>query len=274
MADRERIILQGTEARVTGGDGASVETSLDNFVGAVEQASVRGLDAEALADNVKWKVTSGPLTVCIIEQKPQLRRFKWIEANSPAPLGPQAKYKDRRLATPYVVLKVPFLRGAIVPRVELFYRNEPLRRLDDALCWSNLLNVSPNAYNCVAWVCTQYLAHEKAAPGTTGALDALMHHVLGLGGWNLSSELHEGKSAWSKAKEDGIDKRVTDVDRWEAESVRDPRFVLKVKWKPVGLTVGQLLEKELGLHGTARKLNTTAELVNVLLAGNGRKGGA
>ena len=273
MAEPERIILQGDQARVTGGDGAGVETSLDRFVGAVEQASVRGLDMEALADNVKWKVTSGPLTVCIVEQKPQLRRFRWIAADSPAPLGPQAKYRDRRLATPYVVLKVPFLRGAIVPRVELFYRTEPLRRLDDALYWSNLLNVSPSAYGCVAWVCTQYLAHEKAAPGTTGALDALMHHVLGLGGWNFSSELHEGKSAWSKAREDGLDKRVTDLDRWEAESVRDPRFVLKVKWKPVGLTVGQLLDNELSKHGGARNLGTTVELVNVLLASNGRQGG-
>ncbi|MBI3464783.1 MAG: hypothetical protein HY000_17265, partial [Planctomycetes bacterium] len=93
------------------------------------------------------------------------------------------------------------------------------------------------------------------------------------GGWNRSSEASEGSSAFSKAKKDGVDPRVTDVDRWEAESVRDPRFVLSVQWKPVGLTVLQLLEAELKYHGV-RNPDSATELANLLLSSrNGRKGG-
>jgi hypothetical protein len=232
------------------------------------------LDDEALADNLKWKITSGPLTVCIVELKPQLRRLVVIDPASAAPFGPEAIYRERRLAFPYVVLKVPFFKGKIVGRVELFYRNQPLRDLGDELHWSNLLNVSPRAYGCVAWLCTQYLAHERPAPGITAGLDAVIHHLFG-GGFNLSSERHEGQSCFSKAKADQIDPRVTDLDRWESESLRDPRFVLQVEWKPVGLTVRQLVETELKLAGVAPQLSNSAELVSVLLSHrNGRKRGA
>ena len=267
----ERIILEGQQVCVTGGDGADARSELARFVQAVQRAAVQGLDGEALADNLKWKVTSGDLAVCVAELKPQLRRVLWIAPDSPAPFGPTATYKERRLAFPYLVLKAPFLKGKLVGRAELFYRNEPLRTLGDALYWPNLLNVSPNSYGCLAWLCTQYLGHERPAAGVTAGLDALVHHLFG-GGFNRSSEVHEKNSAFSKARADGIDARVTDVDRWETESVRDPRFVLQVKWKPVGVTVGQLMEAELAKCGTARPLGAVAELVSVLLGANGKKG--
>lgn len=268
----ERIILQGAEARLTGGDGGEARAELGSFVAALGREGVQGLDAEALADNVKWKVTRGDATVCVVELKPQLRRIKWVAPDSPQRYGPRATYRERRLATPYVVLKVPFLKGRVVGRAELFYRNEPLRSLGDPLYWSNLLNVSPHAHGCVAWVCTQYLGAECAAPGVAAGLDALVHHLFG-GGFNFSSEAHEGASAFSKAQADGIDPRVTDPDRWEAASVADPRFVLSVAWKPVGLTVGQLVEAELSALSRARNLTTAAELAAVLLGSlNGKKG--
>jgi hypothetical protein len=259
----EKIVLEGSQARVTGGVGAEVHADLTAFIHHLCQENLQGYDPEALADNVKWKVVSGPATVCIVELKPQLRRLMWIDPKSPVPYGAGATYKERRLATPYIVLKVPFLKGKIIGRAELFYRNEPLRSLDDQLYWSNLLNVSPNAYGCIAWVCTQYLGTEKMAPGITGGLDALVHHLFG-GGFNKSSERHEGASAFSKAQSDKLDLRVTDVDRWEAESVKDPRFVLSIPWRPIGMTVGQLIHAELAKNGPRRNLGNVAELVTVL----------
>lgn len=269
----ERIILEGKEALVTGGDGSETRAEISSLVGALQQTSVQGLDGEALADNLKWKVTSGPLTVCVVELKPQLRRIMVIEADSPMPFGPEGNYREHRLAFPFVILKVPFLKGKVVGRVELFYRNEPLRDLGDELCWPNLLNVSPHAYGCVAWLCTQYLRQERPAPGITAGLDAVIHHLFG-GGFNLSSEMHEGLSCFSKARADRIDARVTDLDRWEAESLLDPRFVLQVEWKPVGLSVRQLIETELKFCGAARQPTTSAEVVSALMSHrNGRKRG-
>lgn len=268
MPAAESITILGRNIRITGGDGGEQQGEAARFFDAVHRASVCGLDDFPLPHNVAWKIDAGPLTLCILELEPALRRLEIVAADSPLPFGPGATYVPRRLATPYVILKVPFLKGMIIPRCELFYRNEPLRRIDDPLFWSNLLNVSPNSYSCRAWICTQYLSHESPQTGIVSGLDALLKHLWGAGN-NRSSESHEGASCFSKAVAEKVDPRVTDFDRWEKESITDPRFVLNVKWRPVGLTVRQLIEAELQHHRVKRDLGSTAELVNIFLGSSG-----
>jgi hypothetical protein len=264
----EQLLLEGTQFRVTGGDGGGFGGPLSDLVDVIHKALVTGFDTVPLPRHcVRWKVEAWPLTVVILELDPELRRMMWIASNSPQPRGREAHYQPRQLATPYIVLKVPFMHGRITSRVELFYRNQPLEKVDDELFWSNLLNVSPNAYHCKAWLCTQYLMTELlGASGVTEGLNALMHHTFGLGGWNWSSDLSEGKSAFTLAKEMNVDPRVIEVDRWEAESLADPKFILQVPWKPVGLTVRQLIEKEFKINRAQRNLGQTSELVSLLLA--------
>lgn len=269
----ELITIQEREARITGGDGGEVRADLGRFVDALRRASITGLDEQPLPGHLAWKVDAGHVTVCVLEIEPALRRMEVITADSPAPFGAEARYAPRRLATPYIILKVPFVRGSVVPRCELFYRNEPLRSINDPLYWSNLFNVSPHAYSCKAWLCTQYLSTERTTPGINGAMHGIINHTFG-GGWNRSSEAHEGASCFSKAATEKIDPRVTNVDQWEQESIKDPRFVLGVKWRPVGLTVKQLIEAELSLHRVVRDLGSITEVANVLMTctnGNGRK---
>ena len=262
----EEILLTNNEFEVRGGDGEPFRGTLAELLDAVRRNFIVGLDESPLPkNNLAWKVEAGPLTVCIVELEPALRRLEWIDAKSPLPFGPDAVYKPRRLATPYVVLKVPFLHGRIVPKAELFYRNLPLAGLDDELFCSNLLNVSPNSYGCRAWICTQYLAHENPQPGVTPGLHALVNHLWG-GGFNRSSEQHEGSSAFQMAAQDKVDARVTDVDRWEKESIENPRFVLDVKWKSAGVTIGRLIQEEIDRHKPIRSLNRASELVNLLSA--------
>ena len=265
MTRPERIILEGRKARLDGSNGQGLSADLGSFVQTINRNSVVGRNHDRLPHNVCWKVDAGPLSICIVELEPQLRRLIWIdEATTDFPLGPEASYQPRRLATPYVVLKVPFLKGRIVPRAELFYRNEPLRYITDPLYWPNLLNVSPNAYGCKAWICTQYLESERTQPGIVEGLEALLNHLWG-GGFNRSSELHEGMSGFSKAKADELDPRVTDLDLWEKESIKAPRFVLTISWKPVGMTVDELIDEELRRHRVCRDLGTTGELANLLV---------
>ena len=269
MPTSESITIQGRGVRITGGDGAAQQGETARFVEAIYRASVRGFDDLPLPHNVAWKVDAGPLTICILELEPALRRLDIVAPDSPAPYGPSARYVGRRLATPYVVLKVPFLKGVLVPRCELFYRNEPLRHVDDPLFWSNLLNVSPNAYSCRAWICTQYLYSRPPSPGVVAGLDALLKHLWGAGN-NRSSEANEGASCFSRAVAENLDQRVISFDRWEQESIKDPRFVLDVPWRPVGLSVRELIEAELQYHRVKRDLGATAELVNIFLGANGR----
>ncbi len=260
----EEILLNDNHYEVRGGDGEPFQGRLGDLIEVIRTNSVRGFDEKPLPkNNLAWKVESGPLTVCIVELEPAFRLLEWIHPHSPLPYGPQALYTPRRLATPYVVLKVPFMNGTITSQAELFYRNLPLSSLDDEVYWSNLLNVSPHSFGCRAWICTQYLRTECPKPGVTPGLHALLNHLWG-GGFNRSSEQHEGSSAFKKAGDDKVDPRVTDVERWEKESIKDPRFVLNVSWKPVGVTIRQLIQEELTRHKAIRDLSRTKELVNLL----------
>jgi hypothetical protein len=266
MPDSEQILLQGSKATVQAEGDGQKELTIKSFVSEVHQQCVSGLDEAPLPPNIRWKVDAGPLTVCILEYQPQLRWMPWIdEANSAVPAGPEACYKQRQLATPFLVLKLPFLNQRFTGRAELFYRNEPLRHLDDPLYWPNLLNVSPHAYGCLAWICTQYLRRERPGPGIVGTLDALLTHLWG-GGWNRSSEMSEGNSTFGlMEQQEDFDERVRDVDRWERESIANFRFITSVSWKPVGVTVRELIERELKHHRVRRNFSKVSELVSLLI---------
>jgi hypothetical protein len=256
--------------------GSSVERlSTERVVETIQFHSLRGLTDEPLPETVRWRVDCGPLTVFILELKPELRWVRWLSPKSPEPLGPGAVYEDFRLATPFVVLKVPFHEGKVLPSCELFYSNQPLaaKGLASEVFWSNLLNVSPLAYGCTAWLCTQFLDKEiaKAAarsrrrPGMVAQLDAVVSHLWG-GAFSRSSDVNEGASCFSKAAADGIDPRVTDVRRWQEASIADPRFVLSVAWKPTGLTVRDLIRGQLDAAQLPLDVAKVPELVNALLA--------
>ncbi len=268
---------------------ASRSVSSSDVIGMIQSEAMRGLTDEPLPPCARWRVTCGAQTIWVLELEPALRWIRWLDPESPIPLGEEALYRDFRLATPYVVVVVPFANGRVTPRCEVFYRNEPLTGLDSELHWCNLLNVSPNSYGCVAWFCTQYLGkalqqqvQAALAAGSIDAerarqmlsplrqLDAVLSHLWG-GGFNQSSEHNEGKSCFSKASEDGLDPRVAgDVCRWEQCSIEDPRFVLDIAWKPTGKTVRGVIERHLGRQQQPRDLSDTDELINLLMARTGQ----
>jgi hypothetical protein len=272
----EKIIIEGQTVQLSNGDDQSHAVALSTWMGWVSQHCLRGLTLEPIADQVKWQVSCGPAEIVVIELAPALRTLQWIAPDSPAPYGPNASSRPRRLATPYVILKVPFRRGRVLGRVEVFYRNEPLSQCNGPggeLFWPNLLNISPNAHGCTAWMCTQFLDRERRPPGITGGLNAVVHHLWG-GPFNFSSEAHEGTSAFGKACADGIDPRVTDIDRWEAESIRDPRFILSVPWRSTGLDVQKLILGELAFQKLEVVPGTASSLANHLLLCQRRKAGS
>jgi len=265
MADT--ITIREDTAQLTNSQGQNHSLPVKQFVQGVAGSTVLGLDQSPLPDNVKWYVRCGSLTVCIVQLTPELRWIKWLDDKSPARYGPEAVWVKRQLATPYVIFKVPFRNNTVMPRVEVFYRNEPLRSLDGeggSLCWPNLLNVSPHSYGVTAWFCTQYLRLPPGQRDITSGLDAVIHHVFG-GSFNASSEHHEGMSTFSLCQREKVDKRVTNVKRWEKESRKDPKFVLKVKWKPAGLTVRNLIERELEFNKLQTVPANVGALGNIML---------
>lgn len=263
----ERITIEGEFAHLSNATTGTHSIPVERFVEGIADTMIHGLTPEPLPDNVKWFIRCGNLTVCIVQLTPKLRWIKWLADDSPQPFGPGAVYVDRQLATPYVVLKVPFRGQRIVPRIEVFYRNEPLESLageDGALYWPNLYNVSVNAYHCTAWYCSQYLPKLHAPIRIQTGLDEVAHHLFSAG-FNASSEFHEGLSTFGLYAKENSDPRVSDVKNWEAASIQDPCFVLKVKWKPTGLTVKDMIERELKFHQAPATPKCARALGNILL---------
>ncbi len=263
----EKITIRGRKVQLSTARGEEHEVELRPFCEAIASCTVQGLEEEPNPDNVVWNVRCGALRICIAQLKPELRLLQWLSPDSPVPFGPGARTSQRQLATPYVIIKAPFHRGRLQPRVEVFYRAAPLGSKDGpggALCFPNLLNVSPHAYDCVSWFCTQYLPVGDLPPGMAAGLDAIIHHLWG-GGFNASSEEHEGLSGFGLTVQKEIDERVANVDRWEAESQRDPRFVLNVPWLDARVSVAQLIEREMKFHHVAPSPESVRVLGNLLL---------
>jgi hypothetical protein len=269
----ERIVLEDGTAEVQMPGASTLRLPARDFVGRIQQAAPRGLDQEALPDNVKYRVDSGSLTVFVVEFKPAVHSVQWIADDSPVPFGPRVKYRTYRLAMPYVILVAPFESGRLLPTCQLFFRPVPLAKKphQEVVYFSNLLNVSPNAYGCVAWLCTQYLGNDLPRgrgaprnPSMTEQIDALAAHAFG-GVLNRSSEMHEGKSCFQQAIEAGIDGRVTDPARWQEETEKDASFILTVEWQPAGVTVGQLIDRQLAAARSGCGPASTSEIVNLLL---------
>lgn len=219
---------------------------------------VIGFDEKPMCDFIRWHVRRGDRQVFIIELPPAPRSLNWAREGC----GNDASYQKTPLATPYVVMKVVVQQGKITNNLitdnlgstigfssELFYRREPLRGVSDVLFWPNLLNVSPNSYGVRAWICTQYLHHEKHDGSVMGQLDALQNHVWGAG-FNRSSEEHEGASGFSWYEKHGTDPRTKDVDAWKEATLENWNYIREVEWLPCA----SFAKSKYGEHLTVREL--------------------
>ena len=102
-------------------------------------------------------------------------------------------------------------------------------------------------------------------PDMATQLQVVVQHAWG-GGFNYSSEAHEGKSCFSKAVEDKIDARVTDPRRWQEETRRDASFILQVPWKSTGMTVRKVVEGHLKRLGALRDVAAPGELASLFIS--------
>lgn len=257
-------------------EGVGKKFKVDQFCDLISKNTVSGLTPDPIPDNVKWVVRAGKLEVYILELKPELRRIKWIAEGGAKGVDADSKagngYQFRQLATPYIVMAVPFYGGQLHPALELFYRNEPLSSLDDKLCHCNLLNVSmgkavEGRVGFKTWVCTQYLDVSKCKTNAD-TLSEIINHLFG-GGFNRSSDHNEGASGFSTYEaEQKADPRTKNVDLWEKASQEDPRFVLDTKWIPAKATPRDLIQFRMNeFKATAAPTNTKA-IGNLLLAAN------
>lgn len=203
-------------------------------------------------DGLKREVRQGALTLWVHQTPPRVHNLKWIAADSPTQYGVGTCYREVRIALPYVVVLAVFVadqkgRPQLSGTNECFFRNQPLRSLDDPLCYPALLNCSkfpPAKTNRpLSWICTQHLQLRKLQRMTDDSerMHRGLHELLAClfeSGFNYSSEHHELSSWFSESRR--VDTRVSTIENWESATREDSMFVLDVPWLPVGKSVRQV----------------------------------
>jgi len=234
-----------------------------------------------IPDGVKAILSRGNITLCVWEQPPRIHQLSWIAADSPIPFGPGTKYRNVRIALPYLVIVAVFGRdGTGMPNLiykdECFFRTEPLKSLDDTLLYPGLLNCSswgnpPPDHTPLSWICTQHLKRtpkmQSKNPGDRfcAGFEAVRYCLLATS-FNLSSEHHEGNSWYGRSKK--IDPRIASVEEWEKNTAKDPLFVLDVPWIPTKHSVRQLAERIFRqLHAEDTGVKTADDLARIIING-------
>ncbi|HYC24111.1 MAG TPA: hypothetical protein VEI94_15495, partial [Candidatus Bathyarchaeia archaeon] len=196
----------------------------------------------------------------VIEMPPGPRRVSWIADDSPAPYGPGARYEQRRLSFPWVVLVLVLVDGELSGLQQAFFRNAPIGSLDDELYYTNLLNVAAG-YGQESWVCLVKLRGELGELGWDERTRAVIDHF-----WQASntrsSEEHEGHSFWSKGR--AVDRRFASAAAWEAATLADPYFALSVRWRRAPSRLGATLARMLERAAPRRPIERVEQLVTLI----------
>lgn len=208
--------------------GSTIKTSQDLFFRHIASFFAPPEDFFPIPADVRFYQWQGDTSVLVIELNPGTRTLRWIKDG-------QEAYEERTLALPFVILVLPFFRGALQTNIcQAFYRRDPLRSWDDPLLMTNFLNVA-RGYGFTSWVCMvgyqqkPYLSWSEAVEG------AIRYFFWSA--FNRSSEIHEGNSHYGTIGSQKLDERISSVERWERASWGNPQFMLGIPWPETGQTV-------------------------------------
>jgi hypothetical protein len=249
---KERIVIEGDRVLLETPEGAKVEIPVSELHAALRPPRMDTGDV-VLADGVKSVLGRGHVAIWIHETPPRIHNFKWIARDSEAPYGPATKYREVRIALPYLIVFAVYARGPqgfhLTAHNECFFRVEPFRDPSDSLLYPALLNCSkfssPDGHP-LAWICTQHL-NTRTTMRMSNENDRmraefkLLMACLLDSGFNFSSEHHEGTSWFTEST--GVDPRIATVERWQEESEKNAFFALDVPWIQVGMSVAQAAER-------------------------------
>lgn len=242
MADE--LTVRGGKVLLTTEEGQRLEKPEAKLLDMLRDEFVPPLSLCALPDGVKFVEWRPPLLLVVHQLPPLVRQVRWIADNSPVRYGPGTVYRKVRLSVPYAITFAMYAHQGhglfLTGNNELYFRNEPLRSRKDRVGFPALLNVSRivSELRERSWICTQYLDYE-GAEDWTGQLESLLEHTWN-GGFNLSSEDHEGESWYGASK--GVHKDLHPIAKWEKASAANDAFALGVKWKEAALSVEEIAE--------------------------------
>jgi hypothetical protein len=249
-----KLQIEGNDVQAVSPEGQTASMPLGEFLSKLTPRRLEALGL-ILPDGVKTVRSEGPVSIVVHETVPRVYNLKWIAKDSPVPYGPGTKYRNVRIALPYLVTLLVFRQGPGAQGLllsefnECFFRTAPLDSCDDTLLYPALLNCSkftPPEGKPLSWICTQHLnyaaLHKEPSPARRlrASFRALMHVLLETG-FNYSSENHEGASWFGESTH--VDPRVATIDAWQEATTKDPLFVLEVPWLQTTYSLTQTIER-------------------------------
>lgn len=256
MREPEHIQIEGEVARLfrpAGERGMTVEREvrLADLTAALadgHQADRTPVLPEGTRLFARWRHTA----VLVIEEPPRVRRVRW----SAKTLKSEGSYTEHHLAFPFIVYLVGFYQTDF-DAMRIYFRTTSLHGEEDALHLSNLWNVqaaeSPLA-RCRA--CLRGRPEGLSRP--VGEQAAGLIEFFWATGFNRDIE----DNCFDRAR--GRDARIATLEAWEAATRTDPLFPLSVPWEPLGLSLGQALDHWRRHGDHARRIETAAELADVM----------
>jgi hypothetical protein len=267
-----KLVVEVSEDRAVWRRNARVlgSTTLSDLVSRIGAVGETPASWRLYPRQVRLMVTrrQGAVTGVVIEMPPGPRRVRWIADDSGMPFGEGARYDERQLSFPWVVLLVVFVNGELSHHAQAFYRATPIASLDDELCYTNLLNVA-RGHGLASWVCLVNLGRRLGTLGWDERLHVVTEHFW-QAAFNRSSEVHEGNSYFTAMR--GVDKRVAGAAAWEASTRADPYFALSVRWRKTERSLGATLAHMLDMVAPRPPLERVEQLVTLLQA-DGSNGG-
>jgi hypothetical protein len=252
----ELITIQGDTVTAVSPEGQKASMRLADLLTKTvrPRMDTRGV---VLPDGVKLIDARGPTTIWAHETPPCIYSFKWIAADSPARYGPETRYRQVRIALPYLIVMAAFDGGALSGQNECFFRVDPLDDESDELLYPALLNCSkfsPQKGKPLSWICTagmnlDFLAHASNPKRQMRASFRALMRCLLQSGFNFSSEEHEQSSWFTESTR--VDPRVSTIEKWQEATNVDPSFVLDVPWLKTGKSAREVIDRMFAYRGLA-----------------------
>jgi len=242
------ITITGTTASTVSPEGVKASMDLAKFLEAVCPPCM-DTGEQILCDGIKSIQSMDGFTIVVHQSAPAIYNFKWIAKDSVIRSGRDAKYRNVRIALPYVILLATFQDGLLTMDNECYFRTSPLNKIDDGLLYPALLNVSkfPNTSNnrALTWICTQHLNFGKVHEGPEltrfrDSVAALWQCLIGAG-FNYSSEANEGASWYGESCK--VDKRIATIEDWQDATREDPLFAIDVPWLDTGHSLKKMCQR-------------------------------
>lgn len=236
---------------------------LADFIEGLSREQPRSVlsDGSPIPDQVRYIHTRGDATLAVIELSPQVRRVRWISADSKMPFDEGTQYESVNLAFPFIVLLILFRKGNLCNYQQLFYRTRPLRSEKEKLYFPNLLNVAP-AYGYISCFCVRKIGNISALP-MGYQIQKLIQHFWEAG-FNESMNTHG--SYWDRMRRANLDPRISSLDNWRKATEEDPLFMLTVPWRSAGVTVHEVIHWMLLKSGASDGAKTVSDLITRILA--------